>query len=456
MIARSALALWLAIVATSPKGLHYACATPDVVQAFRPAARVVQPFRAASVQCADWTDCRQQALAAAERKDYEPFHDLAWRAVQLGPPNDPSLLFLLARAQSLSGRPHDALVMLRRLTVSGVAKDALTSDEFAIVRTLRDWPEIEAALKSGTEPPPSAGVPRPSAPPAETPDTPAPPAAVSKPAATAGVPAAFTFSAPSFHPSALAYDAVSRRFIISDADVSRLAVIDEFTHHVATLASGKSAGFGTITAIEIEPRVGNLWVASVDSSSGEDRAMLHKLQLISGRVLKGFTPGEPGTRFTDIAVRNDDLVLAVANGAGNVLRLRAGAASFETLGLATHDAIVSVAVAGDGTIYTVVPHGIRAATGPLGSDRDTDLAGVARIRWHRGSLIGLQRNSDESYRAVRIRLSADGRTATRVDVIDPQIRTPSPAAMTIVDGVLYYLAETNTAGEFALRRIQLK
>ena len=44
-------------------------------------------------------DCRAQAQAAAARGDYEIFHDLAWRAVQKGPRNDPDLMYLLARAR---------------------------------------------------------------------------------------------------------------------------------------------------------------------------------------------------------------------------------------------------------------------------------------------------------------------------------------------------------------------
>src|SRR4051812_35272440 len=54
--------------------------------------------------CVDWRACRELALAAAERGEYETFHDLAWRAVQTGPPKDPALMYLLARAQALSGR----------------------------------------------------------------------------------------------------------------------------------------------------------------------------------------------------------------------------------------------------------------------------------------------------------------------------------------------------------------
>ena len=35
--------------------------------------------------CTEWHQCRELALAAADRGEYETFHDLAWRAVQTGP-----------------------------------------------------------------------------------------------------------------------------------------------------------------------------------------------------------------------------------------------------------------------------------------------------------------------------------------------------------------------------------
>ena len=84
----------------------------------------VLPFLLLSIAqtptCPDVGACRQAALDAAARGDFETFHDLAWRAAQKGRPNDPELMYLLARAQSLSGRPGDALVMLRRLAQLGV------------------------------------------------------------------------------------------------------------------------------------------------------------------------------------------------------------------------------------------------------------------------------------------------------------------------------------------------
>src|SRR5262245_49335803 len=77
--------------------------------------------------------CRQLTLAAIAAGDYERAHDLAWRLVQTSPKRDrdPAALAVLARAQSLSGRGYDALVMLQRLVDMGVVvDDAESSDDF--------------------------------------------------------------------------------------------------------------------------------------------------------------------------------------------------------------------------------------------------------------------------------------------------------------------------------------
>src|SRR5580765_335720 len=104
--------------------------------------------------CTEWHDCRQLALAAADRGEYEVFHDLAWRTVQTGPPKDPALMYLLARAQALSGRPHDALVMLERLAEMGVPSDADTNDDFSRTRQLPAWPEVSARMARLSHPDP--------------------------------------------------------------------------------------------------------------------------------------------------------------------------------------------------------------------------------------------------------------------------------------------------------------
>src|SRR5690349_15279806 len=127
---------------------------------------------APSVSCREWHDCQRLALDAYTRGEYELFHDLAWRTVQTGPARNAELMYMLARAQSLSGRPHDALVMLGRLAEMGYASDAATNDDFRAVRQLRQWPELEAviaAVRPSAVPAPTVSAPTVSAPTISTP-----------------------------------------------------------------------------------------------------------------------------------------------------------------------------------------------------------------------------------------------------------------------------------------------
>ena len=55
-------------------------------------------------------------------------------------------MLLLARAQSLSGRPGDALVMLRRLAAMGIELNIVNGEDFRRVRALPGWAEVEAAI----------------------------------------------------------------------------------------------------------------------------------------------------------------------------------------------------------------------------------------------------------------------------------------------------------------------
>src|SRR5215471_11163679 len=116
----------------------------------------------APASCPDVAACRAEAEAAASRGEFEAFHDLAWRAVQKGKRNDPALMFLVARAQSLSGRLDDALVMLNRLADLHAPIDLLLPD-FDRVRQLPGWAGLEAKVAGAPAPPAAAAPPAPSA-----------------------------------------------------------------------------------------------------------------------------------------------------------------------------------------------------------------------------------------------------------------------------------------------------
>jgi hypothetical protein len=439
------------------------------------------------VDCKEWRECRQFALDAAEGQDYETFHDLAWRAVQTGPKNDPALMYLLARAQSLSGRPSDALVMLQRLARMGTKTDAATNDDFRRVRALPGWAEFEGNAPSGgaaapAAPPPAAAATPPTAtataPAARTESrslaaeprpavSPAPSATPSAVAASSGESLRFTTP---LMPAGLAYDAVSRRFIVGDRESRRLTVVDEFSQHVANLASAQSAGFGTIAALEIDPKLGNLWVVSggessaakpQDPSASPKRTTLHKLQLISGRVLQSYELAErfASAAFVDVAAAADSTVLILDAAGHRVFRLRAKAQDLEVAATLPDERFVSIAPASENLAYVANEEGIsvvdlatRKVT-PLKAGSRIDLARVARLRWHKGSLVGIQQ-ADGAYRAVRFALDRTGQRVTGAQILDAPLPAVAPTSAAISGGVLYYLA-AGEGTEMIIRKITL-
>ncbi len=430
--------------------------------------------------CKEWHECRQLALEAAERQDYERFHDLAWRTVQTGPKNDPEIMYMLARAQSLSGRPGDALVMLQRLAQMGNKNDAATNDDFRRVRALPGWSAFGAAADTGAPAQPSAS-PAQSQPRDHAANRVKPPAApensvnatakaVESRAAAPGVAPSesLRFTGSAATPAGIAYDGVSRRFIVGDRDGRKLTVVDEFSQHVANLASAQSAGFGNIAALEIDPRLGNLWVVSSDSSPADNatggtaaaRTTLHKLQLISGRVLQSFAvPDRFGdARFADVAVTADSTVLILDDSGQRIFRLRSRAADLE-VAASLKERPSTIAPASDALVYVATTDGIAVvdlsskAVTSLKAAAGVDLAHMSRVRWHKGSLVGIQQ-SDGSYRAVRITLDSSGRRATRQQILDASLPTTDPTAATIAGGVLYYLASGDGA-EMVIRKITL-
>jgi hypothetical protein len=445
--------------------------------------------------CATASACRDAAVAAAEQKDFETFHDLSWRAVQKGRHNDPELMLLLARAQSLSGRPLDALVMLGRIADLGVATDAATSKDFERVRALPAWPNLERRMLEMSGRAPAA---TPDSPPATAPATKAvEPTPTHRPNAEGGAPKAsanseaarapevrdaappaarapsarppafsideaVTFNTAPFTPAGLAYDAVSRRFIVGDRQARKLSVVDEFSRRIANLAGAQATGFGEVGAIEIDPREGTLWVVTSDETGPTPgRSTLHKLQLISGRALAALPPpSESGaTRLADVAVTPQGGVLVVDDAGRRVFQLRPRATALEVLARLGDLTPISIAPAPDGIAYVAHETGIQRvdlATGrgsAVTAGADVPLGGLRRIRWHRGGLVVIQKTGDAGQRAVQLRLNGSGRTVTRVDVLDPAVDAAGAAASVSGDE-LYYLTR-GEGTEMIVRKVSL-
>ena len=421
-------------------------------------------------ECRDASECRQLALEAKSREDYDLFHDLAWRALQKGRSNDPELMTLVARAQSLSGRPHDALVMLNRLADQKVVTDAATSEDFRRVRELPGWSELEART---TGAPPSAvkkAEPAPPPPPVSV-STPAPekPPGPEKPATSEKRPSnepavgepdeALRFSSAPFSPAGLAYDAVSGRFIVGDRKSRKLSVVGERSHNMTNLASAANAGFQEIAALAIDVREGDLWVVS----SADGAASLHKLQLISGRVFFAVeSPKGTSARFADLVVTPQSTVMVLDDVGRRLFRFKPRSKELEVAWVIEAAEPVSVAAPSDSIAYVAHRDGLARIDLNAGHEREVrprdgvDLTGLTWIRPYRGGLIALQRTPEGLFRVVRI--AFDGSGAMSLTLLDKDVTMASPGAASITDDTLYYLSAPDGAQSTStiVKRVRLR
>lgn len=415
-------------------------------------------------ECHEWQECRQLALDARARGQYERFHDLAWRTVQTGPANDPALMYLLARAQSLSNRPGDALLMLRRLANRGVVTDAAAEEDLDPVRRLPGWPEVEALIervaKARSAPAavattPAVSVLKPGAPPtlpSAAPPT-LPSAAPAAPAMRSAlrldprpVEEVARFSGEPFVAGGLAYDAVSRRFLFGDVLGRRLIVLGEGSDSTIDLVRAASAQFHDVTSFEIDPKRGDLWVASTDRDG--DAGAIHRLQLISGRALAivESRPEFPAVRLIDLAIAANGTILVLDGAAPRVIGLRSGAKTLAELMSLDVTAPASITAAGN-EYAAFVAHrdGIvrldltRQSAAPVTAPEGIALGGFERIRWHRNALVGVQVLPDGSRHVVRLQLNG-GRAVTGATVLEASLSPDAgPTFATISSDDLYYM-----------------
>jgi len=400
--------------------------------------------------CADVSDCRAQAQAAAARGDYEIFHDLAWRAVQKGPRNDTGLMNLLARAMALSGRYGDALVMLGRIADLGGPTDALTSPDFALVRQLKEWPALEAKLTGRPAPEPAA--PTVAATPAGSaaPAPPVPGATGTRGSESGDV---LSFEGTSLDPIALAHDAVSRRFLMGDRRARRLVIVDEVSHHVVDYVSASSSSFlQNVTGFTIDARRGDLWVVSTEGDDSSS-SMLHKLQLVSGRTLADIAPpeGAGAVRFVGVAATPDGTVYALDAAGSRLYRVRPGTRALElVMGLESPAPTALVAV-DDRVLYVATGQGLArvdpSARTVAKVKSAEELRGLESLAWRGGSLIAVQ-PAGNSYAVVRLSLDGAGTRVQRRTVL---ASSSTPTVGTLGRDGYYYLSDAGTIRRLSLR-----
>ena len=422
------------------------------------------------------------ALDACARRDYERFHDLAWRAVQTGPPRDPQLLYLVARAQSLSGRLDDAMAMLRRIMQMGVATDAATSDDFEAVRKQPEWPAMKAeilllvALTPPARLPMSGAVlaahstPHPALNPALSTLHTAPAIALPLARPLLVSETALRLPATLIAPMGLAYDHVSGRFLLADRETRKLVSVDELSRHMVDLVEAGSAGFFGITAFEIDPRRGDLWVVSAtDEATDHDKATaLHKLQLVSGRPLATFTwPDQFGpARFTDVAISASGVVYVLDAEGQRIFRLRPRSRALTLACPLRLDQPASLAPVNDRTVFVAFAGGLARVDMTSGravmvqGPKNAPVSGLERIRWDAGRLVATERPPGGTSRVVTMRLAGTPPRVISVDTLDAGGPAAYATATALSGKDIYFLTREpgrdGQDGEFVVRRTRVQ
>jgi hypothetical protein len=358
--------------------------------------------------------------------------------------------------------------MLLRLADRGIPTDAFVNEEFAPVRRLPQWPDVEARLRGaaaaeaaavpGAMPPGPGGA----ASPTRNAEAPIPPAA-GRPAVARVIEDALRVPSLAMTPVALAHDRASGRFVFGDAAGRKLVVVDERMHFVADLVREASAGFYDITALEIDAHRGDLWVVSADGTTGA--TALHHVQMISGRPLArldmpdGLTPG----RFVDVAVTRDGVVYVLDAAGLRLLSLRQNARALAVAARLDMQGATSIAPAGGELVYVAHEGGVSRVDTRSGrvvsvQARENALPAFARLRWNAGALLGVEQLGDGTCRILRVPIDAATGRARTPQVLASGIAIPAASAITVSDDAVYFVSReerAGTPGETIVKRIPL-
>jgi hypothetical protein len=378
------------------------------------------PDRAAVAEAA------AKARAAHDARDFAAFREWSTRLLSLAP-RSTRALYNLACAQALAGDASAAAALLDRLTRMEVATDAGRDPDFDAIRK---HPEFAAALDRARALEALVGASEP----------------------------AFTLPEQDLITEGVAYDPRSRAFFVSSVRKRKVVrrgpdgAVSDFTRPADNLFSALGL------AVDAPRRA--LWVTTsvnppMEGYRKEDdgRSSLVEYDLDTRAVRRRLPPPEGIDKalLSDLTVAPGGDVFVADPNAGRIYVLRRGETALRVLtdagpigsaqGL-TPSADGSVLFAADYVqgIVRVDPRTGAATLLPV--PEDTAVTGIDGLVFHAGTLVGVQ-NGIRPHRVVRLRLDP---AFTRVTAVETLVRNhpdfDEPTLATVVDGVLYYVANS--------------
>jgi hypothetical protein len=229
-----------------------------------------------------------------------------FRAARAFAPEEPSVLFNLARAEARSGDPAAAIRTLERLQLQGAALDVTTDSAFATLRTSPRFRAVARRIAAGAAPLVRS-------------DT------------------AFGLPGPDFIPEGIAYDPNEDAFYVGSLNQRGIVRVPR-AGVPAAWAVSDAEDLGQVLGLRVDPARRTLWAATLAIDSAAPRflrgtggwAALRAYELPSGRLIGRWAPDSSGPHLlNDIAVAaNGDAYVTDSEGS-STYRLRSGAGALE-------------------------------------------------------------------------------------------------------------------------------
>lgn len=368
----------------------------------------------------------RSANRAVDSGDVAKYRRLMTRAVALAPQH-PAVLFGLARADALSGREDEALMLLERLAAMGFARFDATDSAFASLVQRPDFVPIADRFALNRQPIVASTI-------------------------------AFTVPGPDRIPENVAFEPRTKSFFVGS--LAERTIVRVKAGGTPEPFAGPDDGLLRVVGMKVDTAPERLWAASwapiTDSARRaagvESQTRLFAFDLASGRRLLTLVPSDT-TRshlLNDLVLTAAGDVYVTDTGEGSIYRIRSGVDTLERFvrpDRARFNSPNGIALSGDGTaLYVAFVEGIarvdlatrkvRYLTVP----RTITTSSVDGLYWYDGDLIGVQMPSVVE-RVVRFVLDSSGTQVMREEVLErahPAYRYPTTGV--IVDDALYYIA----------------
>jgi sugar lactone lactonase YvrE len=346
-------------------------------------------------------------------------------------PDNPVVLYNLARAEARAGDASAALRALERLARQGAVRDVAADSAFAALRADARFGELTAALARAAEP-------------------------------VARSDTAFALGDPDLVPEGIAYDAADDAFYVGGLHGRTvLRVRRDGTRRA--FAAPRAEGLGQVLGLRVDAARRTLWLATLVPDSAAPRfqrgiggwAFLHAYDLRTGRRTGRWAAPDSSRPhlLNDVAVTAGGDVYVTDSEGGALWRLRRGAARLERVhgGAADFTYPNGVAVSTDGRrLYVAHVEGLSAL--PLGAAAGARPTRV-RAPWgtHTGGIDGLYACGDgllavqqmlDFPQITRFALTAAGDSVTGTRALErrhPGQRIPTTGAL--AGDAFFYIAD---------------